>query len=108
VNEWHQGDRHHHILLRAPEDSISAAVPGLSWASCRGARVTAYCRPVRTVEGAARYIVKDLRDSLKKEVPPADFCGRLFSYSKRFLAQPLKAIMRAMVEEWRVQACKRI
>jgi hypothetical protein len=59
---------------------------------------------VRSVEAAARYVVKDVRAWWKKEVPPAEFSGRLFSYSKQFLAEPLKLLMRAVVEEWRERA----
>jgi hypothetical protein len=51
--------------------------------------------------------VKDVKAWWKKELPPTDFCGRLFSYSKRFLAQPLKALVAAEVEEWRAQAQSR-
>jgi hypothetical protein len=63
-----------------------------------------YCRPVANAEGLARYVVKDLRDGSKKEVPPPEFGGRLFSCSKHFLAEPLKSLLRAVVEEWRAQA----
>jgi hypothetical protein len=59
---------------------------------------------VRSAEASARYVVKDLRDGSKKEVPPEEFGGRLFSCSKRFLSQPLKALLRAVVDDWRVKA----
>jgi hypothetical protein len=104
VNEWREGRRHHHVLVRTEGDMTSAVVGELWRASCPGARVTSYCRPVINAEGSARYVVKDLRDGSKKEVPPAEYDGKLFSYSKRFLAQPLKALMGAVVGEWRAQA----
>jgi hypothetical protein len=62
---------------------------------------------VRSAAASARYVVKDLRDGSKKEVPPAEFGGRLFSYSKRFLAESLKALLRAAVTEWQTQARKK-
>ena len=108
VTEWHEGLRHHHILIRTDVDLSPAKVAELWQASCGNVRTSSYCRAVRSADATARYVVKDVKAWWKKEVPPADFRGRLFSCSKRFLAQPLKAIMRAMVEEWRVQACKRI
>ena len=102
LNEWREGRRHHHILVRAGEELTKAVVKELWQASCPGARVTSYCKPVTSVDGAARYVVKDLQDGSKKGVPPEEFGGRLFSYSKGFLAEPLKILMRAVVEEWRV------
>ena len=104
ANEWREGRRHHHVLVRAEGNLTSAVVSELWCASCPGARVTSYCEPVRSVEAAVRYVVKDLRDGSKKEVPPAEFGGKLFSYSKGFLSEPLKALMRAVVDEWRARA----
>jgi hypothetical protein len=104
VNEWREGRRHHHVLVRTDGELTSAEARELWRGSCRGARVTSYCSPVLNSEGSARYVVKDLRDGSKKEVPPAEFGGRLFSYSKHFLAEPLKALLRAVVDEWRSQA----
>jgi hypothetical protein len=104
VNEWREGRRHHHVLVRTDGELTPAIVAELWRASCPGARVTSYCKPVSSVDGAARYVVKDLQDGSKKEVPPEEFGGRLFSSSKHFLAEPLKILMRAVVEEWRVTA----
>ena len=67
-------------------------------------RVTSYCHPVRSGDAAARYVVKDLSDSSKKEVPPAGFKGKLFSYSRQFFAKPLAVLAREVVEAWRTQA----
>jgi hypothetical protein len=107
ANEWSEGQRHHHILVRAEGELTAGAVAELWRESCRGASVTSYCRPARSAAAAARYIVKDLKDGSKKEVPPVEFSGRLFSYSGHFLAQPLKVLMRAVVKEWRSQARNR-
>jgi hypothetical protein len=104
LNEWQEELRHHHVLVRTGGDLTSAAVGELWRASCGGVRVTSYCQGVRSAEAAARYVVKDVRDGSKKEVPPEEFGGRLFSYSKGFLAQPLKALMGAVVGEWRARA----
>ncbi len=104
VNEWREGQRHHHILVRSEGELTPAIVAELWRASCPGVRVTSYCKPVRSAEAAARYVVKDLQDGAKKELPPADFGGKLFSYSKHFLAQPLKVLLRAVVGEWRAAA----
>jgi hypothetical protein len=107
LNEWREGRRHHHVLVRAEGELKSALVAELWRASCGGARVRSYCEPVRGVEAAGRYVLKDVKDGRKKEVPPADFGGKLFSYSKHFLAEPMQVLLRAVVEEWRVRAQKR-
>jgi hypothetical protein len=107
VSEWREGQRHHHVLVRADGGLTSGVVSKLWRASCPGARVTSYCRPVSNAEGSARYAVKDVKDGSKKELPPAEFGGRLFSSSKRFLAEPLKVLVRAVVEEWRSRARNR-
>jgi hypothetical protein len=106
VNEWVAGERHHHLLVRTECELTPRALAELWQASCAGARVTSYCHPVRTPEGAARYVVKDVRDWTKKEVPPAWFRGKLFTSSKRFLAQPLKVLMRAVVSGWQAKTRK--
>ncbi len=107
VNEWREGQRHHHVLVRTEGELTSAVVAELWRASCRGARVTSYCKPVASAEASACYVVKDVKDGSKKEVPPSWFRGELFSYSKGFLAEPLKALMRAVVKEWQAKARKR-
>jgi hypothetical protein len=104
VNEWCEGRRHHHVLVRTDGELTAGEVRELWRASCNGARVTSYCKPVGSAEASARYVVKDLRDGAKKEVPPADFGGKLFSYSRGFLTEPLKALLRAAVDEWRSAA----
>jgi hypothetical protein len=107
VNEWREGRRHHHVLVRSEGELTGAVVAELWQASSPGVRVTSYCRPVRSAEAVARYVVKDLEDGTKKETPPADFDGRLFSYSKRFLSQPLKTLLRTVADEWRAEARRR-
>jgi hypothetical protein len=107
ANEWREGRRHHHVLLRTDCNLTSAVVGALWRSSCPGARVTSYCQRVRNAEATARYVVKDLQDGSKKEVPPAEFSGKLFSYSKGFLAEPLKVLLRAVVQEWQSEARNR-
>jgi hypothetical protein len=107
VNEWQEGQRHHHVLVRTDGELTGAVVAELWRDSCRGARGTSYCRPVTSVEAAARYVVKDLSDGSKKEVPPSEFGGKLFSSSRQFLAEPLKVLLRAVREEWRAEAQSR-
>jgi hypothetical protein len=104
INEWHEGLRHHHILVRTDVDFSPAKVAELWRASCGNVRTSSYCRAVRSADATARYLVKDVKDWWKKELPPAEFTGRVFSYSKRFLARPLKILMREVVMEWRAKA----
>src|SRR6516165_10545524 len=106
VTEWHEGLRHHHILIRTDVDLSPAKVAELWQASCGDVRTTSYCRPVRSAEATARYLVKDVKAWWKKELPPAEFRGKLFTKSKHFLARPLKNLMREVVAEWRLKAAK--
>ena len=106
LNEWHEGLRHHHILVRTDADLSPAKVAELWQASCGNVRTSSYCRAVRSADAVARYLVKDLTAWWKKELPPAEFRGKLFTYSKRFLARPLKILMREVVAEWRLKAAK--
>ena len=106
INEWHEGLRHHHILVRTDVDLSPAKVAELWQASCGDVRTTSYCRPVRSAEATARYLVKDVKAWWKKELPPAEFRGKLFTKSKHFLARPLKNLMREVVAEWRLKAAK--
>jgi hypothetical protein len=68
ISEWSESQRHHHILVRANGDLTG--VPALWRASCGGARVTSYCKPVTSAEAAARSVLKDVRSAVKKELPP--------------------------------------
>jgi hypothetical protein len=107
LNEWRQGKRHHHVLVRTAGELTRTIVVALWRASCQGAKGTSYCQPLRNPDGAARYVAKDLRDRSKKEIPPAEFGGRLFSSSKQFFTKPLKVLMKEVVEEWRARVRKR-
>jgi hypothetical protein len=93
--------------VRTDADLSPAKVAELWQASCGNVRTSSYCRAVRSADAIARYVVKDVKAWWKKELPPAGFHGKLFSYSKLFLAQPLKALVAAVVEEWRAQAQSR-
>jgi hypothetical protein len=107
INEWREGRRHHHVLVRIEGELSALAVAEMWRASCPGARVTSYCKPVGSVEASARYVVKDLKDGSKKELPPADFGGKLFSSSRGFLVEPLKVLLRAVVDDWQGRARSR-
>src|SRR5262249_18551335 len=104
INEWHEGLRHHHILGRTDVDLSPAKVAELWQASCGNVRTSSYCRAVRSADATARYVVKDVKAWWKKELPPAEFTGSVCSYSKRFLARPLKILMREVMMERRDKA----
>jgi hypothetical protein len=53
--------------------------------------------------GAARYIVKHVREERKKEVAAKTYGGRVMSYSKGFLSQSMNALWRDQLREWNVR-----
>ena len=102
VLEWNkQGRRHWHLLLRA-EAPLETEQIGEWWRKSLPARegVTGghYCQPVRNADAVARYIVKDTIRG--RSLIPEGFRGRLFGYSKCFLARPLKDLWAAVRREW--------
>jgi hypothetical protein len=98
MNEWSAGRRHLHLLLRTDVTLDSGVVASLWRQSAEGA---ASCEQARNPEGLARYLVKCLKDNRKKELPPADFHGKLFSSSKGFLIRPMKALQKEVLQKWK-------
>jgi hypothetical protein len=105
VNEWSDGHRHMHLLVRADGD-ISPALVGELWGKLipgpKGIRST-YCRPVKNPAGAARYIVKHVGDAGKKEVAPKTYRGRVMTYSREFLSESMESLWRDELRDWNLQ-----
>lgn len=81
VAEWKEGRRHLHAMVRYVEP-FDAALVGQLWAlSLPDLCVTNYCRPIKSQERTARYMVKLL------EAPPESFSGRLFHSSRGFISK---------------------
>jgi hypothetical protein len=109
VNEWRGGQRHVHLLVRASGEITPELVSAL-WAKLIPGPTSirsSYCRPVRTPTGAARYIVKHVRDGAKKEVAPRTYQGRVMTYSKGFLSQSMDALWREQLREWTARRGRR-
>src|SRR5262249_13403056 len=87
VNEWSDGHRHMHLLVRTGFDLIPAVIRELWAKTLPAVPFTHHCGPVRTPAAIAKYLVKDLADDSKKELPRQNFRGRIFSYSKRFFTK---------------------
>jgi hypothetical protein len=101
VNEWSDGRRHHHVLIRTAGRLTRRLVRTLWKRCCRGRRFTYYCRKInKTPDAVARYVVKDVRDDSKKELPPKDFRGKVYSYSDGFFSAPVKDLWRDQLAEW--------
>jgi hypothetical protein len=100
MNEWSEGHRHVHILVRA-EANITPPMVRALWAkTLPGPRFHHHCAPVRNPVGMARYLVKDLKDDTKKELVPQSFRGRHFTYSRRFFTGPVAALWRQQLQAW--------
>jgi hypothetical protein len=100
MNEWSDGHRHMHILVRAEADVTSPMIRALWQKTLPGLYFTHHCAPVRCPAALARYIAKDLRDSSKKELAPAAFKGRIYSYSRAFFTKPAAALWQEQLQEW--------
>jgi hypothetical protein len=103
VNEWSDGHRHMHILVRAGGEVAPELVSGL-WRKVLGGPKslgTSYCRPVKNPAGLAHYTVKHVRDASMAVVAPKSYRGRVMTYSKGFLSRSMKDLWREAVEEWK-------
>jgi hypothetical protein len=105
VNEWSDGHRHMHILVRAAGEITPELVSEL-WHNVLGGPKslgTSYCRPIRNPGGAARYIVKHVNDAAKKEVAPKTYSGRVMTYSKGFLSKSMQSLWREQLQDWNLR-----
>jgi hypothetical protein len=100
INEWSDGHRHNHIVLRVTVPLTKKTIRALWEKTLACPNFTCHCAPVRNPGGLARYVVKDLKDRAKKELPPRSFQGRLFSYSRHFFTKSVAALWEEQVREW--------
>jgi hypothetical protein len=100
VNEWAGGHRHIHALVRTGGELTPGLVGDLWGKSLPGLSFTHHCGPVRDSVAVARYLVKDIKDGSKKEVPPQSFRGRLLRYSKGFFSAKVADLWREQIAEW--------
>jgi hypothetical protein len=100
VNEWSEGNRHVHILVRADAD-VTPRLIGALWAkTLPGLLFHHHCAPVRNPGGIANYVVKHLKDGSKKELAPSTFKRRLITYSRRFFTRPVAVLWEQQLREW--------
>jgi len=99
INEWAE-HRHTHFLARTQADLTTSMVRASWEKSLPGVPFTPHCAHVRSPAALARYVVKDLKDSSKKELVPATFRGRLFSYSRHFFTKQVQALWLELRQEW--------
>ncbi len=100
VNEWSEGQRHFHILVRVTVDLTRQMIRILWKKTLPDVPFTCHCEAVRNPEAIARYVVKDLRDASKKELAPQTFSGRLYTYSRGFFTKPVAALWKDQLREW--------
>jgi hypothetical protein len=100
MNEWSEGLRHVHILVRVLIDLTRETVRWLWAKTLPGPRFTCHCDPVRIPAAIARYIVKDLKDNSKKELAPQTFNGRIYTYSRGFFTKSVATLWKEQVQEW--------
>jgi len=99
VNEWSEGHRHTHILLRTGFGLTPALIREV-WAKTHPLPFTHHCAPVRNPVGIANYIAKNLKDHAKKELAPKSFKGRLFNYSKGFFTKRVADLWKEQILDW--------
>lgn len=100
VNEWSEGHRHTHTLLRAEANLTPRTIRELWTKTLPGMPFTHHCAPVANPVGLANYVVKHLKDGAKKELAPESFRGRIYSYSKGFFTKPVAALWEEQLSEW--------
>jgi hypothetical protein len=103
VNEWSDGHRHMHLLVRTAGTITPELVSNL-WEKVMPGPMSAkssYCRPVASAARVACYVVKHVRDAAKKEVAPKSYAGRVMTYSKGFLSQSMEALWREQCRQWK-------
>ncbi len=100
INEWSEGQRHVHILLRVDADVTRPLVREFWEKTLPRMRFTCHCERVRNPTGIANYIVKHLQDDSKKEPAPETFTSRLYSYSRRFFTRPVAALWKQQLRDW--------
>jgi len=100
VNEWSEGSRHIHILVRVVADLAREMVRFLWAKTLPGIQFHCHCAVVRSPAAIARYIVKHLKDDSKKELAPLTFKGRIYTYSRNFFTRPVADLWKEQLEEW--------
>jgi hypothetical protein len=100
MNEWSEGQRHMHILVRTSFNLTTPLVGELWKKTLPGIQHTHHCAPVLNPVGIARYVVKHLKDDSKKELPPRSYTGRLFNSSRGFFSKKVAALWEEQRREW--------
>jgi hypothetical protein len=100
VNEWSDGHRLTHILVRTEADLTQPLVRALWKKTLPHLDVTSHCDRVRNPVGMANYVVKHLKDSSKKELPPEEFKGRIYTYSRHFFTKQVAALWEEQRRDW--------
>jgi len=94
VNEWRHGVQHTHLLLRVA-DLSREHVRG----AAENARLATTLSKIRSEEGVARYIVKDVRRTEERaELAPASFKGKLYTTTRNFLSAPMDRLWKSLRE----------
>jgi hypothetical protein len=100
MNEWSDGHRHVHILVRAEADVTPAMLRRLWRKTLPGLPFTHHCGPVRSPVAMSNYLVKHLKDSSKKELPPQSFQGRIYTYSTAFFTKQIATLWKEQRQDW--------
>lgn len=105
--EFCWGEPHCHVTVITPANwskRKAKRLVKLWWkASCPGRKVSVYADRVRTVEGHARYVTKNLNDRRGVEMPPQEWSGKKCRFVRRsggFLTKTKKELWREQCEEW--------
>jgi hypothetical protein len=100
VNEWSEWHRHTHLLLRVDVELRREQIRALWAKTLPGVPFSCHCAPVNSPGAIANYVVKNLTDGSKKEVPPTTFPGRIYTYSRSFFTRPVAALWKQILQEW--------
>jgi hypothetical protein len=87
-------------IVRTDVDLKSQIIRALWHKTLPHLDVTSHCDRVRNPIGMANYVVKHLKDSAKKELPPEGFRGRIYSYSRAFFTKQVASLWLEQRQEW--------
>jgi hypothetical protein len=100
LHEWSEGHQHTHILVRIDADVTREMIRPMWAKTLPGVYFTCHCEPVRSAVAIANYVVKNLKDASKTELPPQSYRGRIYTYSMAFFTKRVATLWEEQIQEW--------
>lgn len=100
--EFGRSGFHNHLLLRceADFDEVRVRRTLTTLADTMEISITTYVARIRCVNAICRYVAKDTSDFRRIVPPPPSFRGRTFTYSRGYLAAPMRTLRLQVWSRW--------